>query len=95
MPRVLAAPKIDVALRFYFEFPELETAHINELFGGISKSAINNLKKKAREQMVIDNVVTFSPSAVETDSAFKAWNLNVESLKRKQKQYARMRGDIR
>jgi hypothetical protein len=94
MPKVLAAPKIDVALKFYFEFPELETAHIKELFGGISQSAINNLKKKARKQMALDNVVTFSPSAVETDSAFKAWNLNIKNLKRKYKQYSNLGGGM-
>ncbi|MBR4973634.1 MAG: hypothetical protein IKY45_04125 [Clostridia bacterium] len=94
MPRVLAAPKVDLALKFYFEFPELETSHIKELFGGVSRSAINNLKKKARAQMEADNIVTFSPSAVETDAAFKAWNINIEALKRKHKQYSKIRGDF-
>ena len=94
MPRALAAPKIDVALKIYFEHSELESEHIKVLFGDISKATITQLKNKARNQMRLDEVVTFSRSAVDTDCAFKAWNINVESLKRKHKQYSKIRGDL-
>lgn len=72
---------IDTAIRIYYQYPELESAEIQELFGGcISDFSIHKRKKEARKLMIEREIFTWSPTAVETKSAYEAWEIDVESL---------------
>lgn len=94
MGRATVAPNVETAVRIYSEYSELENEHIRELFNyNISTTTIGSLKNRAREQMVEDGTKTFSRTAVDTDSAFKAWNLDVKLLEAKYKRLMRLRGE--
>lgn len=75
---------IDTALRIYYMYPELTNADIKILFGGnISNFAVNTYKKYARQQEIEDGVKTIGFYTVNTECAYKAWGIDVESLEKR------------
>lgn len=88
IPRI-RCPDAKTALLIYYSYPEIGNAQIKELFGSISPNTIVRLKELAREQMTIDGKLAWRANYVNTQSAFKAWGLNVaeleESFKKLQK----------
>ena len=76
------------AIRLYYGRTELSSADIRELFGELSTATISRLKRRAREQMVADNVPAWNAQNVNTASAFTAWGLNISDLENR---YAKLR----
>ena len=46
------------------------------------------MKQKAREQMAIDGVQSWTGYGVSTESAYRAWNLNIVDL---EKRYSKLK----
>lgn len=82
MPKTVALTNIETALKLYLEKVELENKDIKQLFGVKNFSTIKRLKEPVLELMRERGVPTFSPSAVNTECAFEAWNLDVQKLER-------------
>ncbi|MCD8327672.1 MAG: hypothetical protein LUC25_01095 [Ruminococcus sp.] len=78
----MRAPDVKTAVDFYDMYPELGTKEICELFDSSSGTA-RALKKKAKQQMVVDNTYTFIPGNVETTSAYKAWGIDINNYRRR------------
>lgn len=86
--RIPPIVSLETAIRMYYEKIALGNRDILELFGDISSATISRLKKKAREQMAIDGVQSWTGYGVSTTSAFRAWNLDIVDL---EKRYAKLR----
>ena len=74
---------IDTAISIYYRYPEISTKEIAQLFRKRSKSTIIRLKKLAQKQMVEDYVYTHGMYKVNTESAYRAWGLDVEDLEKR------------
>lgn len=70
-------------IRIFYENIELGSDEIREMYDGISKSAIQTLKKKARKVMVTNDVMPWDANKVNTESAFVAWGLEIADLERR------------
>lgn len=70
-------------IRIFYENIELGSDEIREMYDGISKSAIQTLKKKARKVMVTNDVMPWDANKVNTESAFSAWGLEIADLERR------------
>lgn len=75
--------ELGTVIRIYYEKIELLNSDISSIFPTASLSAIAKLKKNAREQMEKDSIPVFNDHAVNTESAFAAWGLDIENLKRR------------
>lgn len=74
-----------IAVETYYSKPELENRDIRTLLGVKSGASVAKFKELARQEMVSQGMSTFSKSAVNTDCAYTAWNLNIEELKARYK----------
>lgn len=76
---------IEAALKFYYGRLELSSDDIRRIFGPMSSTTIARMKKRAREQMVLDKTEhnIWNARNVNTVSAFKAWGLDPEELERR------------
>lgn len=74
---------LETAIKMYYERIELTNKDILNLFGKMSTATVSRLKQKAREQMIIDGVQSWSNYGVSTESAFRAWNLNIDDLEKR------------
>ncbi len=74
---------IDTALRIFYQYPEIGTREIMELFQTCSKSTVSRLKRLAHNRMVEDDVYSHSLYKVHTGSAYKAWGIDIEDLERR------------
>lgn len=88
MVRIPQIQSIETAIRLYYERIELTNTDIRELFGKISGATISKLKETAREKMREENAPVWNARWVRTDSAYRAWGLNIDDL---EKRYARLR----
>lgn len=86
--RIPTISSLQTAIKLYYERLELINKDITELFGDLSSATISRLKKKAREQMAIDGVQSWTGYGVSTTSSFRAWNLDIVDL---EKRYAKLR----
>ncbi len=93
MARSVSAPNVEVAVMVYAKYSELGTDQIRELFGEISDSTVHKLKTRAREQMEKDGAAVFDKRSVDTDSAYKAWNLDIKALEVRYRRLIRLRGE--
>ena len=76
VPR-LADPAL--AVRLWYEQVEIGTQDICEIFGCSSGTAVK-LKRRAREQMDLDDVPGFNSRTVNVVCAYKSWGLDVKRL---------------
>lgn len=76
VPR-LADPAL--AVRLWYEQAEISTKEICEIFGCSNGTAVK-LKKRAREQMGLDDTPSFNSRAVNTVCAYKSWGLDVKRI---------------
>ncbi len=81
--RIPQITSVETALQLYYKRIELSGADIKELFGEISNCTIAKLKNKARELMRERNTPMWNSQNVNTEVAYEAWGLNIESLERK------------
>ena len=78
-------PEVATAVRIYHTYPEIGTKEIEELFGG-SCNTIAKLKKRAREEMQKNGIITCHYHNVNTKAAYRAWGLNIHDLEKQYKQ---------
>lgn len=71
------------AVRIYYNRIELSNKDIQELFGSISSNTISKLKQLAVERMEEYDVPSWNAKYVNTESAYKAWGLDIQSLERR------------
>ncbi len=74
---------IDAAIRIFYQYPEIGSKEMAELFTCHSRSTINRLKKLAYEQMIQDNVYRHGMYKINTSSAYKAWGIDIEDLEKR------------
>ena len=87
--RIPQIQDIGAAVRLFYEKPVLSNADIVMLFGkGHSSATICRLKKLAREKMIEEDVRIWNARMVDTETAFKAWGLDITSLERR---YAKLK----
>lgn len=87
--RVPAIVDVHTAVRVYWEYPELGNAQITELFGSRSPNTISRLKKAAWELMREEGAFVTNAARVPTDTAYRAWGLNIEDLEKREKRLRR------
>lgn len=73
---------IDTALRIFYQYPEIGTREIMELFTA-SRSTVSRLKRLAHNRMIEDDIYSHSLYKVNTGSAYKAWGIDIEDLERR------------
>ena len=79
---VVNVPKISnpsLSVRLFYEQTEIGTAEICGIFGCCRNKSVA-LKARAREQMEMDGVMSFSTRAVNVVSAYKSWGIDVKRL---------------
>lgn len=86
--RIPIITSIENAIFIYYSRIEIGNKDITELFGNLSSATISRLKRKAREQMAIDGVKSWTGYGVSTESAYRAWNLDINDLERR---YAKLK----
>ena len=84
MVRIPQIADLGVAVRMYYEKQMLSSKDIQALFGGRHGSAtIQRLKQLAKDKMIKDNVCEWNATMVDTETAFKAWGLDITSMERR------------
>ena len=86
--RIPMVTSIEKAIYIYYSRIEMGNKDITELFGDLSSATISRLKQKAREQMAIDSVQSWTGYGVSTESAYRAWGLNIADL---EKRYSKLK----
>lgn len=84
---------IGAAVKLYLTCDRLGTAEIIKLFGCSSATAVK-FKKLALEQEKKDGLLPPSRYTVNTASAFKAWGININELKRRVAEYEKLKGAL-
>ncbi|MBQ9624572.1 MAG: hypothetical protein IJR47_00540 [Clostridia bacterium] len=74
---------IETAIRIFYERLELSTQDIYELFGNISKSRMQKLKKLAKARMIELNIPAYGLHTVNTKVAFEAWGIDIKDLEQR------------
>ena len=92
MENVRIPPRVRIrrALEIYCERDSIGNPEIKELFGCCDGTAIK-LKRMARAVMEEEGVMPRSNSCVNTDCAFRAWGLDVETMERKVRRAERLK----
>ena len=86
--RVPQITDIGNALEIYYNRMTLSYADTRELFRGsgrgqLSTSTLAKLFELARQDQAEHNILPRNPRHVNTDSAFRAWGLDVEEMEKK------------
>lgn len=80
---------LEIAVRLFYTRNELSTSDICNIFG-CSTTTARRLKARGREQMQKDDVPTWNEQCVNTESAFRAWGLDINKIKRNLEQLRRL-----
>lgn len=75
---------IDTAVTLYYSKTEITTRDICAIFG-CCKTTANLLKRDARAVQINDCVPFYNARAVNVETAFRAWGLDIKRLERAQK----------
>lgn len=75
---------IDTAVALYYSKTEITTRDICAIFG-CCKTTGNLLKKQARAAQINEGVPFYNARAVNVETAFRAWGLDIKRLERAQK----------
>ena len=73
---------IENAIRIYYSNPTLGNMEIRELFGIKALDAVKRKKKTALELMEKNNIPVWFTGRVDTETAYKAWGLDIKKLER-------------
>lgn len=83
MTNVPMIASVETAVTAYYAKPQLGNAEINEIFGGLSKGKVCQLKVLAREKMEELGIPLMNNRTVDADAAYQAWGLNIGDLERR------------
>ena len=81
MKRVPVLPSVEKAVLMYYEKPLMKRKDIITLFG-CSPSKASELKTEAMQQMEEDGIPVWNALAVDTETAYKAWGIDIGKLER-------------
>ena len=81
---------IDTAILIFYRYPEISTKEIIQLFNKCSKSTVSRLKKLAYRQMIEDEKYTLGMYKINTESAYRAWGIDVEDLEKRRSKLNRL-----
>lgn len=81
--RVPQINNVETAVLTYYAKVSLSNRDIKDLFGNISSSTVYKLKLKAKAQQEEDERMSYNSSTVNTESAYKAWGLDIDELERR------------
>lgn len=85
----LAIKDLKNCLRIYYSCHEIGSPEIRELFGvGAGKAC--DLKKAVREEMIKQKVMSFNPHSVNTEIAFKVWDIDIEDIENRVKKLEKL-----
>lgn len=82
--RVPQLQDVRAALKTYYERYDLRTQDIVELFG-CSHQKAKQLKDAAQDVQREEGLMFRNASMVDTETAFRAWGIDIESLERRVK----------
>lgn len=83
MTNVPMIASVETVVTAYYTKPQLGNAEINEIFGGLSKGKVCQLKVLAREKMKELGIPLMNNRTVDADAAYQAWGLNIGDLERR------------
>ena len=81
--RIPQIKSLETAIRIYYERIELRNADIKEIFGSLGSKTICRLKQVAKDKMKENDIPSWDAKAVNTESAYEAWGLNIEDLEKR------------
>lgn len=81
--RIPEITSIQVAYEMYLKNNTLSNAKVKELFNNVSDATIQRLKALARERMLKDNVPIMNARLVSTDTAYKAWGIDIVDVEKR------------
>lgn len=84
IPKLLSIP---VALEVYYKNNDIGNKEIRQLFGNISCTTIQRLKRLVIEKMEEKGVMRYNNYTVNTEVAYEVFGLDIDKLERK---YAKM-----
>ena len=73
---------VKTALEIYSKYGELSNNEIKILYNNNAKSTVARLMREAKAQMKKDGKISSRSYLVDTESAYKAWNIDVKRLER-------------
>ena len=76
---------INKAVELYYSRLQLDGRDISELFGGVSRPVVCQLRKKARLVMAERGLPLWDSRHVETRAAYEAWGLDIADLEARRK----------
>lgn len=86
---------IETAVRIYYQYPELSSKEIKELFGkNLSSSTLSKYKNMAKVIQAKRNIYTVGMSTVNTESAYEAWGLDITNLENRLKKLRELHYDM-
>ncbi|MCH5323974.1 MAG: hypothetical protein J1E39_02060 [Eubacterium sp.] len=81
--RVPQPVSLEVVIKTYLEKNEIGNKDIIAIFGNMGGDRVSKLKKLARTEMQKNGVLSWDANAVNTECAYQAWNIDVESVIKK------------
>lgn len=85
--RVRITDDLALLIETYYKNVELSSEIISKLFNTECTSTIAKLKKMARKQMAVDQIMPWNAVDVNTACAYKAWGMNIKDL---EERYAKL-----
>lgn len=91
----MRSPDIEMAVRLYYEKPEITNADIKELFSTGETQTIK-IKKAVKEEMAKRGVKSWLPHSVNTEIAYEVWGIDIDNFEKRLKKLRTLYGkDVR
>lgn len=91
----MRSPDIEMAVRLYYEKPEITNADIKELFSTGEMQTIK-IKKAVKEEMEKRGVKSWLPHSVNTEIAYEVWGIDIDNFEKRLKKLRTLYGkDVR
>ena len=91
----MRSPDIEMAVRLYYETPEITNADIKELFSTGETQTIK-IKKAVKEEMEKRGVKSWLPHSVNTEIAYEVWGIDIDNFEKRLKKLRTLYGkDVR
>lgn len=91
----MRSPDIEMAVRLYYEKPEITNADIKALFSTGETQTIK-IKKAVKEEMAKRGVKSWLPHSVNTEIAYEVWGIDIDNFEKRLKKLRTLYGkDVR
>lgn len=85
----MRSPDIEIAVRLYYEKPEITNSDIKELFG---TGETQTIKKAVKEEMAKRGVKSWLPHSVNTEIAYEVWGIDIDNFEKRLKKLRTLYG---